>query len=138
MAQRSFSFSKIPPEAWIYLGLAGCFGLLVAVKGGDLLQNMQRQSAADISAQQAVRDNATAEQRFSMGCNTGFLVNGQPTLVKGQLPVDALAGTAIAPGAVLCDRTGATAIVQPNGLIGDIAVSARVRKAFLDNKLGVK
>lgn len=126
-------------DAIVYGTLGLSFAAILLFKSGDFMKGISNQSRITENAQIAAKDNRVAEQRFGLGCNTGFtLADGSTNLIDGQVPLDAIAKTPIAPGAVLCDRTGATAIVSPDGLISDIRVSARVRKTFIDKGLGVQ
>jgi len=121
----------------IYGALGLSFLALLLFKGGDLMAGIANQTAITKNSQIAAKDNRVAEQRFSLGCNTGFITaSGNTSLIDGEIPLDIITRSPLAPGAVLCDRTGATAIVSPDGLISDIRVSARVRKTYIDRGLG--
>lgn len=132
------SLSKFDRQDFIvYAALGLSFLALLGFKAGDLLQGIANQTQISENAQIVAKDNRVAEQRFSLGCNTGFvLASGNTNLIDGEVPLDVATRSPLAPGAVLCDRTGATAIVSPDGLISDIRVSARVRKTFIDKGLG--
>lgn len=132
------SLSKIDKQDLAIYGALGLsFLALLLFKGRDLIGSIHNQSTITQNSQIAAKDNRVAESRFSLGCNTGFVLpNGNTNLIAGETPLDAATRSPIAPGAVLCDRTGATAIVSPSGVISDIRVSARVRKTYIDRGLG--
>jgi len=110
------------------LGLS--FLALFLFKSGDLIEGINAQSLVSRNASSAAKDSRIAEKRFG-NCNTGFvLADGTPNLIDGETPLDIRSRTPLAPGALLCDETGATAIVDKNGTISDIRVSATVRKAY--------
>lgn len=126
-------------DYFIYGAMGVSMLALLAFRGGDLLQGIANQSAIARTSQTAAKDNAVAEQRFGMGCNTGFVMqNGARNLIPNMTALDARTGVPIAPGALLCDQSGATAIVGADGTVTDMRVSARVRKTFLDKGLGVQ
>lgn len=132
------SLSNLDKQDRIVYGVLGLsFVALLLFRSGDLVKGINNQSMISENARIAAKDNAVAEQRFSLGCNTGFvLADGNTNLIDDQVPLDIQTKSPLAPGAVLCDRTGATAIVSPEGLISDIRVSARVRKTYIDKGLG--
>lgn len=110
------------------LGLS--FFALLLFRSGDLIEGINAQSLITRNASSAAKDSRIAEKRFG-NCNTGFtLADGTPNLIEGEAPLDIRSRTPLAPGAVLCDETGATAIVAKDGTISDIRVSAMVRKAY--------
>lgn len=132
------SLSKLDKQDAIVYGALGLsFAAMLLLKSGDLIQGINNQSLISKNAATAAKDNRVAEQRFSLGCNTGFVLSdGNTNLIAGEVPLDLATRSPLAPGAVLCDRTGATAIVSADGLISDIRVSARVRKTYIDKGLG--
>jgi hypothetical protein len=114
----------------IYGVLGLSFLALFLFKSGDLIEGINAQSLVSRNASSAAKDSRIAEKRFG-NCNTGFvLADGTPNLIDGETPLDIRSRTPLAPGALLCDETGATAIVDKNGTISDIRVSATVRKAY--------
>jgi hypothetical protein len=116
----------------VYGALGLSFGALLLFKGGNLIEGINNQSIVSQNARIAAKDNQIAESRFGLGCNTGIVMNdGSPNLIEGSIPLDIQSRTPIAKGALLCDQTGATAIVAPDGTVSDIRVSARVRKTYL-------
>lgn len=120
-------------DLYVYGALALSFLALLLFKSGDLIQGLSNQSTINRNAQVSAKDNAIAQRRFSLGCNTGTVMsNGSPNLMQGETPLDIRTRTPIPPGALLCDETGATAIVGQDGTVSDIRVSASVRKAFLE------
>ena len=114
----------------IYGVLGLSFLALLLFKSGDLIEGINAQSLVSRNASSGAKDSRIAEKRFG-NCNTGFaLANGTPNLIEGETPLDIRSLTPLASGAVLCDETGATAIVNKDGTISDIRVSASVRKAY--------
>ena len=67
-----------------------------------------------------------------------MLTDGTPNLIEGEVPLDIRSHTPLAPGAWLCDETGATATVARDSTISDIRVSATVRKAYQQPKYRTK
>lgn len=132
------SLSKLDRQDLIIYGALGLsFLALLLIKSGDLVQGITNQSTISGNAQIAAKDTRIAEQRFSLGCNTGFVLSdGSTKLLEGEVPLDIATRRPLSRGGLLCDRTGATAIVSPTGLISDIRVSARVRKTYIDHGLG--
>lgn len=114
----------------IYGVLGLSFLALLLLKGGEQLEGINAQSLITRNASSAAKDSRIAEKRFG-NCNTGFvLADGTPNLIEGETALDIRSRTPLAPGALLCDETGATAIVAKDGTISDIRVSATVRKAY--------
>ena len=114
----------------IYGVLGLSFLALLLFKSGDLIEGINAQSLVTRNASSAAKDSRIAEKRFG-NCNTGFvLTDGTPNLIEGEVPLDIRSRTPLAPGAWLCDETGATATVARDGTISDIRVSASVRKAY--------
>ena len=114
----------------IYGVLGLSFLALLLFRSGDLIEGINAQSLVTRNASSAAKDSRIAEKRFG-NCNTGFaLANGTPNLIEGEVPLDIRSRTPLAPGAWLCDETGATATVARDGTISDIRVSASVRKAY--------
>lgn len=118
------------------LVIYGCLGLsflaLVLFKGGSFLQGIDEQSLITGNAKQEKRDSQIAERRFG-NCNTGIMMaDGSPLLVEGGVVVDIRSQVPLAKGAVACDESGGTAVVGADGTATDIRVSARVRKAYLE------
>ena len=114
----------------IYGVLGLSFLALLLFKSGDLIEGINSQSLVTRNASSAAKDSRIAEKRFG-NCNTGFvLTDGTPNLIEGEVPLDIRSRTPLAPGAWLCDETGATATVARDGTISDIRVSASVRKAY--------
>ena len=121
----------IDPQDKIIYGVLGLsFLVLLLFKSSDLIEGINAQSLVSRNASSAAKDSHIAEKRFG-NCNTGFvLADGTPNLINGETPLDIRSRTPLAPGALLCDETGATAIVAKDGTISDIRVSATVRKAY--------
>ena len=114
----------------IYGVLGLSFLALLLFRSGDLIEGINAQSLVTRNASSAAKDSRIAEKRFG-NCNTGFvLTDGTPNLIEGEVPLDIRSRTPLAPGAWLCDETGATATVARDGTISDIRVSASVRKAY--------
>ena len=114
----------------IYGVLGLSFLPLLLFRSGDLIEGINAQSLVTRNASSAAKDSRIAEKRFG-NCNTGFvLTDGTPNLIEGEVPLDIRSRTPLAPGAWLCDETGATATVARDGTISDIRVSASVRKAY--------
>ena len=114
----------------IYGVLGLSFLALLLFRSGDLIEGINAQSLVTRNASSAAKDSRIAEKRFG-NCNTGFVLrDGTPNLIEGEVPLDIRSRTPLAPGAWLCDETGATAIVSKDGTISDIRVSASVRKAY--------
>ena len=114
----------------IYGVLGLSFLALLLFRSGDLIEGINAQSLVSRNASSAAKDSRIAEKRFG-NCNTGFvLTDGTPNLIEGEVPLDIRSRTPLAPGARLCDETGATATVARDGTISDIRVSASVRKAY--------
>ena len=114
----------------IYGVLGLSFLALLLFRSGDLIEGINAQSLVTRNASSGAKDSRIAEKRFG-NCNTGFaLANGTPNLIEGETPLDIRSLTPLASGSVLCDETGATAIVSKDGTISDIRVSASVRKAY--------
>ena len=114
----------------IYGVLGLSFLALLLFKSGDLIEGINAQSLVSRNASSGAKDSRIAEKRFG-NCNTGFaLADGTPNLIEGATPLDIRSLTPLASGSVLCDETGATAIVAKDGTISDIRVSATVRKAY--------
>ncbi len=122
---------NIDQQDKIIYGILGLsFLALLLLKGGEQLEGINAQSLITRNASSAAKDSRIAEKRFG-NCNTGFvLADGTPNLIEGEVPLDIRSRTPLAPGALLCDETGATAIVDKQGAISDIRVSATVRKAY--------
>ncbi|MEX0272410.1 hypothetical protein AB3R30_25175 [Leptolyngbyaceae cyanobacterium UHCC 1019] len=114
----------------IYGVLGLSFLALLLFKSGDLIEGINAQSLVSRNASVAAKDSHIAEKRFG-NCNTGFVLpDGTPNLIEGETPLDIRSRTPLASGSILCDETGATAIVDKQGTISDIRVSATVRKAY--------
>ena len=114
----------------IYGVLGLSFLALLLFKSGDLIEGINAQSLVSRNASSAAKDSRIAEKRFG-NCSSGFvLADGTPNLIEGETPLDIRSLTPLASGSVLCDETGATAIVAKDGTISDIRVSATVRKAY--------
>ena len=114
----------------IYGVLGLSFLALLLFRSGDLIEGINAQSLVTRNASSAAKDSRIAEKRFG-NCNTGFVLrDGTPNLIEGEVPLDIRSRTPLAPGAWLCDETGATATVARDGTISDIRVSASVRKAY--------
>ncbi|MEX0272475.1 hypothetical protein AB3R30_25505 [Leptolyngbyaceae cyanobacterium UHCC 1019] len=114
----------------IYGVLGLSFLALLLFKSGDLIQDINAQSLVSRNASVAAKDSRIAEKRFG-NCNTGFvLADGTPNLIEGETALDIRSRTPLGKGSILCDETGATAIVDRQGTISDIRVSATVRKAY--------
>ena len=114
----------------IYGVLGLSFLALLLFRSGDLIEGINAQSLVSRNASSGAKDSRIAEKRFG-NCNTGFaLADGTPNLIEGETPLDIRSLTPLARGSVLCDETGATAIVAKDGTISDIRVSASVRKAY--------
>ena len=114
----------------IYGVLGFSFLALLLFRSGDLIEGINAQSLVSRNASSGAKDSRIAAKRFG-NCNTGFaLANGTPNLIEGETPLDIRSLTPLASGSVLCDETGATAIVAKDGTISDIRVSATVRKAY--------
>ena len=114
----------------IYGVLGLSFLALLLFKSGDLIEGINAQSLVSRNASSAAKDSRIAEKRFG-NCSSGFvLADGTPNLIEGEVPLDIRSHTPLAPGAWLCDETGATATVARDGTISDIRVSASVRKAY--------
>ena len=114
----------------IYGVLGLSFLALLLFKSGDLIEGINSQSLVTRNASSAAKDSRISEKRFG-NCNTGFvLTDGTPNLIEGEVPLDIRSRTPLASGSILCDETGATAIVAKDGTISDIRVSASVRKAY--------
>ena len=114
----------------IYGVLGLSFLALLLFKSGDLIEGINSQSLVTRNASSAAKDSRISEKRFG-NCNTGFvLADGTPNLIEGETPFDIRSRTPLASGSILCDETGATAIVAKDGTISDIRVSATVRKAY--------
>ncbi len=114
----------------IYGVLGLSFLALLLFKSGDLIEGINAQSLVSRNASSAAKDSRIAEKRFG-NCSSGFvLADGTPNLIEGEVPLDIRSRTPLAPGAWLCDETGATATVARDGTISDIRVSASVRKAY--------
>lgn len=122
---------NIDQQDQIIYGVLGLsFLALLLFKSGDLIEGINAQSLVSRNASSAAKDSRIAEKRFG-NCNTGFVLSdGTPNLIDGETPLDIRSRTPLAPGALLCDETGATAIVAKDGTISDIRVSATVRKAY--------
>ena len=116
----------------------GLFGLSLVVMGvfksGDIMADFQNQSLISRNAKATAQDNAVAIRRFDEGCTTGFLINGTPTITTDGIAVDIRVGTPLGKGAVLCDETGATAVLDEGGIASDIRLSATVRRRFREQK----
>ena len=114
----------------IYGVLGLSFLALLLFKGGDQIEGINAQSLISRNASAAAKDSRIAEKRFG-NCSTGFVLpDGTPNLVEGETALDIRSRTPLASGSVLCDETGATAILNRDGTISDIRVSATVRKAY--------
>ena len=123
----------IDQDLVVYGILGASFIGLLAVKGVDLLKGIAEQSQITASAQQAVKNDHIAQRRFSLGCNTGFVMeSGVTTLQNGDRALDIKSRAPLPPGAILCDRTGATAVIATDGTVSDIRVSAAIRKRFVE------
>ena len=87
---------------------------------GQIRQLNQTEAITDAIA-------SVAEARYKRGCL--LLSGGQypkfhfPTLVPGLTPTNRQTGTKLPPGTVVCDASGATGLISPNGTIGDLAVT---------------
>lgn len=114
----------------IYGVLGLSFLALLLFKSGDLIEGINAQSLVSKNAQATAKDDAIAQRRFSQGCNTGFLVAGESVIASTAEALDIRSQRPLSPGAVLCDETGATAIVDRDGYPSDIRVSAKVRKTY--------
>ena len=113
---------------WIHLlfGLGTVGSLAVATQTqtlselGQIRQLNQTEAMTDAIA-------SVAEARYKRGCL--LLSGGQhpnfffPTLVAGSTPTNRQTGTKLPPGTPICDASGATGLIAPNGTIGDIAVT---------------
>jgi len=116
-------------------GLLGLSFVAMGVfKSGDIIAGFQNQSVISGNAKATAQDNAIAIRRFDEGCTTGFLINGKPTITTDGIAVDIRVGTPLGKGAVLCDETGATAILDQVGIASDIRVSAVIRRRFREQK----
>jgi hypothetical protein len=109
----------------------GALGLsmlaLLLFRGGDLLDGINQQSLISRTAQQTAKDDAIAQRRFSLGCNTGFLVNGVSVIDTTAPAVDIRTRRLLPINTVVCTETG-TAIVGNGGYLTDIRTSATVRR----------
>ena len=114
----------------IYGVLGLSFLGLLLFKSGDLIAGLNAQSLVSRNAQSTAKDDTIAQRRFGQGCNTGFLVAGESILAPTEQALDIRTQRPLSPGSVLCDETGATAIVDRDGYPSDIRVSAKVRKTY--------
>jgi len=116
----------------------GLFGLSLVVMGvfksGDIIADFQDQSVISGNAKATVQDNAISIRRFDEGCNTGFLIDGESIISPDAVALDIDTRRQLRPGAVLCDQTGATAILDKDGIASDIRLSATVRRRFREQK----
>ncbi len=67
-----------------------------------------------------------AEQRYEDGCLLVYITgeDGQAiSLWEGMAVVDAATSQPLAPGTIVCDANGATAVLESGGLVGAIAVT---------------
>lgn len=114
----------------VYGALGLSFFVLVLFKGGSFLQGINEQSTITTNAKTEARDSRIAERRFG-NCNTGIMMaDGSPLLAEGGVVVDIRSRMPLAKGAVVCDESGATAVIAADGSATDIRVSARVRKIY--------
>jgi hypothetical protein len=87
---------------------------------GQIRQLNQTEAITDAIA-------SVAETRYRRGCL--LLSGGQypkfhfPTLVPGSTPTNRQTGTKLPPGTPVCDASGATGLISPNGTITDVAVT---------------
>ena len=123
--------TNLDPQDKIIYGVLGLsFLVLLLLKGGEQIEGINAQSLVSRNASSAARDSRIAEKRFG-NCNTGFvLADGTPNLIERETALDIRSRTPLASGSILCDETGATAIIAKDGTISDIRVSATVRKAY--------
>lgn len=117
----------------VYSVLGLSFIGLLAFRGQDLVNGIADQTLASANARKMAKDTQIAEMRVNKGCSTGFVLpDGNPNLTNGSGALDIETKTPLSPGTVLCDRTGATAIVSAAGVISDVRVSARLRKLYME------
>lgn len=116
-------------------GVAGV--LLVAFQAPQMWSNFQDRQLSGQIARQTLIDAAIAERRYSLGCNTEFLILGKPVIVAGEIPVD-LRGVPLPRGTLLCDGNGTTAVVGQDNRATDPRNSARIKNTFIQQGLGVR
>ena len=126
---------QIDTQDLIANGLLGLsFAAMGLFKAGDIIGGFQSQSLVSNNAKATAQDNVIAQRRFSEGCNTGFLVDGKSSITTENIAIDIRLGTPLGKGTVLCDETGATAILDQDGIPSDIRVSAVVRRRYHEQK----
>jgi len=113
--------------------IGGVTGVVIGVFGsGDIIEWFKENELTNRIAGATAKDDAIARSRFNDVCNTGFLADGFPIISTKAVAVDIRTQRSLKPGTVLCDGTGATAILDKDGIASDIRVSAKVKRMYHD------